>query len=401
MPHPHPLRWAVLFGVWCVYMSFGLIATSLAPLVGEIERDLVMTHAAMGSVMGAWQLVYIVAAVPCGILLDRLGPRRALLLGALAIAASAWGRSAAGDYGGMLAAVMVFGIGGPIVSAGAPKVIASWFEGPERGFAMGIYITGPALGGVCSLTLTHAWLLPLFDQDWRPIFVAWAVLALGAGLVWFAIASLPGVRPRTGGAETTGAVPHGEVVRGLLGVRALRVMLVMSVGAFTLGHGFSNWLPEMLIAGGMRPALAGYWAALPTLVGIVAALAIPRLATPPRRFTILAALSAALFAATVLLQFHHPLPLAAGLVLQGMARSTLMTVLLLTLVELPGIGERHAGTAAGLFFAAAELGGMLGPLGLGLLYDWTHGFAAGLGLFSLIALGLVGGVAVLRRLAPG
>ncbi|MGE0484137.1 MAG: CynX/NimT family MFS transporter [Gammaproteobacteria bacterium] len=399
MPHPHPLRWAVLFGVWLVYACFGLVATSLAPLVGEIERDLALSHAAMGSVMGAWQLVYIAAAVPCGILLDRLGPRRALTLGALAVAASAWGRSAADDYAGLLAAVMLFGIGGPIVSAGAPKVIASWFEGSERGLAMGIYITGPALGGVCSLTLTHAWLLPLFDDDWRPIFVAWATLALVAGAAWFFIASLPGVRPRTGGADRAGAVPHGAVVRGLLGVPALRVMLVMSVGAFTLGHGFSNWLPEMLIAGGMAPAVAGYWAALPTLVGIFAALAIPRLATPARRFDILAALATALLAATVLLQFHHPWPLAAGLVLQGVARSTMMTVMLLTLVELDGVGERHAGTAAGLFFAAAELGGMLGPLGLGLLYDWTHAFVTGLAVFSVIATGLLAGVAVLRRLA--
>ena len=90
---------------------------------------------------------------------------------------------------------------------------------------------------------------------------------------------------------------------------------------------------------------------------------------------------------------------AAGLVLQGVARSTMMTVMLLTLVELDGVGERHAGTAAGLFFAAAELGGMLGPLGLGLLYDWTHGFAAGLAVFSAIAAALVSAVAVLRRLA--
>ena len=391
-------RWWVLLGVWLTYMSFGLVATSMAPLVGEIERDLALSHAAMGGVMGAWQLVYIGAAIPCGMLLDRLGSRWALLLGALFVAASVFGRSLAQDFNGLLLAVMLFGVGGPIVSAGAPKVIATWFSGPSRGFAMGIYITGPAIGGVVSLTLSQAWLIPLFDNDWRAILRLWALFAVGAGVAWWCIASLPAVRPLTDRIHTEASASHGQVIRGLLGETSVRLMLVMSVGVFLMGHGFSNWLPALLIADGMQPTEAGYWAALPTLVGILGALTIPRLATPQRRFKVLIGLSSALFLATVLLQFQQPVVLSLGLILQGIARSTLMTVLILTLVELPGIGERHAGTAAGLFFAAAEFGGMLGPLLLGVLYDWTHGFGVGLALFSLISGGLIVGVRRLQQL---
>ena len=62
-------------------MSFGILVTSLAPLVPLIQRDLQMSHSAMGSVMGAWQLVFIFSAIPCGMLLDRLGTQLALLIG--------------------------------------------------------------------------------------------------------------------------------------------------------------------------------------------------------------------------------------------------------------------------------------------------------------------------------
>ncbi|MEQ8663009.1 MAG: MFS transporter [Gammaproteobacteria bacterium] len=396
-----PLRWLVLFGVWFVYLCFGLIATSIAPLVAEIERDLGMSHAAMGGVMGAWQLVYIAAAVPCGMLLDRLGSRRALVLGAACIALSAWGRSRADEPVMLLLAVMVFGIGGPIVSAGAPKVIASWFSGSARGLAMGIYITGPALGGVCSLTLTHGWLMPRLDGDWRAIFELWAALALMAGCTWWLIASRPGARARTAGRTAAARAADGPVFRVLLAAPAVRVMLLMSVGVFMISHGFTNWLPALLVDGGMTPTRAGYWAAVPTLVGILGALSIPRLAIPRRRFQILLLLSAALLGATLLLQFQRPELMFSGLVLQGVARSTLMTVMILTLVELPDIGERHAGTASGLFFAAAEFGGMLGPLALGVLYDLTEGFAAGLALFSMIAAALLVGVRRLERMARG
>lgn len=399
MSTPHPLRWLVLFGVWLIYSTFGLVATSLAPLVGTIEADLGLSHVAMGSVMGAWQLVFIGAAIPCGMLLDRLGSRWALLLGAFCVAGSAYGRSLADDYFSLLAAVMLFGIGGPIISAGAPKVIATWFEGPSRGFAMGIYITGPAIGAVCSLSLTHAWLMPWFDDDWRAIFVAWAGLAALSGALWWLLASLPTVRPLTDRSAGGGALPQREVFRRLLGRNPVRVMLVMSIGVFLISHGFNNWLPALLVSGGMDATSAGYWAAIPTLVGIAGALTIPRLATPGRRFHILSALVVTLLAATLLIQFSHPVPLSLGLVLQGIARSSLMTVMILTLVELPGVGDRHAGTASGLFFAAAEVGGMLGPVLLGVLFDLTHGFATGLALFSAICVALLIGVQALRRMA--
>ena len=393
------MRWLVLFGVWSIYCTFGLVVTSLAPLVKLIEHDLAMSHAEMGTVMGAWQLVYIAAALPCGILLDRLGSRWALLLGALCVAASAYFRSQADSFPGLLAAVMLFGIGGPIVSAGAPKVITHWFQGQSRGLAMGIYITGPAVGGVVSLTLTHGWLLPYFEQDWRKILALWGALAALSGVLWFALASLPGIRPIADERQSSAHTPHRQLVLGLLARPAVRLVLAMAVGVFLISHALSNWLPEMLVHGGMSPVAAGYWSAIPTIIGIIGSLSIPRLAIPARRFRILALLCGAMLLASLLLQFSAPTLLLPGLILQGIARSTLTTVLVLILVELPDIGARHAGMASGLFFGAGEIGGMLGPLVLGVLYDATHGFATGLLLFTLVALGLMMNVQRLRALS--
>ena len=397
MSPPAHGRWLILAGVWFIYATFGLVASSLAPLVALIEADLGMRHATMGGIMGAWQLVYIAAALPCGMVLDRLGSRHALLLGALSIALSAAWRGAAGDATALLAAVMLFGVGGPIISAGAPKVIATWFQGPSRGLAMGVYITGPAVGGVVSLTLTHAWLLPLLAGDWRRLLWIWAALAAAAGIVWWVIASLPGLRPLADQRRPADSAPQRIVITGLLRDPSVRLVIAMGIGVFLISHGLTNWLPELLRHGGMDAVAAGYWAALPVAVGIAGSLMIPRLAVPARRFLILHGLCAALLAATVLLQFTHDAALFPGLVLQGIARSSLMTVMLLTLVEMPAVGPHHTGTAAALFFGAAEVGGMLGPLLLGLLYDFTHGFAAGLALLAVIGTGLVVGSRRLQR----
>lgn len=391
-------KWWILAGLWLLYASFGLIVASVAPMVGRIIADLELSHAAIGSVMGAWQLVYIFAAVPCGVLLDRIGGRRALLLGAMLIAASGIGRAFATDYWSLLLAVMLFGIGGPIISSGAPKVVAELFSGSQRGLAMGVYMTGPAIGGVVCLTLTNAYLLPLFDMQWRGVMLLWGCSAAAAGLLWWLVSSLTGLAGHDG-AQAGQRVPQLQIMRELISAPAVRVVLFMSVGVFLYNHGLNNWLPELLQTGGMTAVQAGYWAALPTLVGILGSLLIPRLATPERRFHILGGLCVAAFFASVLLHATDSISLTAGLILQGIARSSLMTVLILTLVELPGIGEQRVGVASGLFFSAAEVGGVLGPLGLGVVYEVSGSFAPALSALAGVALLMLAGAGYLSHLA--
>ncbi len=389
-------RWLLLGGVWLLYGAFGLAATSLAPLVGEITGELGISNTAMGTTMGAWQLVYIFSAIPCGMLLDRLGARFALSLGGLLIGLSVLARGFADSYIELLLAVMLFGLGGPIVSAGAPKVVTGHFEGSSRGLAMGIYMTGPAIGGIVSLTMTHSVLLPMFGS-WREVMFLWSAVAVAAVVFWLVVSTITG--EGRAGSDSEPGVPQTGMIRDLVGQPAVILVLLMSIGVFLFNHGLNNWLPELLHAGGMTITEAGYWAAIPTVIGLAGSLLIPRLATPGRRFPILIGLSISAALASLLLQFASEPMLFTGLLLQGIARSSLMTVLILTLVELPGIGERYAGVASGLFFSAAEVGGVLGPVTLGLLYDATGGFSAGLYLLTSIAVLLAIGSARLRKLA--
>ncbi len=396
---PSPLRWLVLLGVWLVYATFGMTTVSLAPLVGTITADLGITHGAMGVVFGAWQLMFIASAVPSGRLMDRLGTGYGLFLGAVSVALSGLLRSWSVDFWTLVAAVSVLGIGGPLISTGAPKVVARWFQGQQRGLAMGIYITGPALGSILSLSLTNSLMMPMMGGDWRAVSRVWAAVALAAGIAWLLIAHLPAVRK----ADVTARAGHGGARRATLGellsVPAVRLLLMMSVGIFLFNHGLNNWLPELLRAKGMSPAAAGYWATVPTLVGLVGSLTIPRLATPQRRHAMLGGLFVAALAASVLLHAAQGPLLMVGLAMQGIARSSMMTVAMLTLVETPGIGERNAATASGLFFSAAEIGGAGGPLALGVVHDLTGGFGACLGLLSAVMVILIAASVHLRRIS--
>ncbi len=375
----------MLFGVWLIYFCFGLIVASTAPLVKPIVHDLNLSLSAMGSLMGAWPLIYIAMAIPAGVFLDRFGIRRALLIAAGLIMASGLLRAVAVDYFTMFIAIALFGIGGPLVSVGAPKLISAWFAGKERGLAMGLYITGPALGVITTLSLTNSVLMPLTGGSWRAcMFIFAAVAALG-GCVWFLIA-----QHESSKADEhlhTDATLRGQVdiFKVLLRLPPVRIVLLMGIGMFAFNHGLNNWLPEILRAGGMSAVQAGYWATIPIAVGIVGALIVPRFATPRRRIPILVTLLSCAACSVLVIGLAHGDLLALGLFLQGASRSAMAPILLLVLMDSEEIGSQRMGAAGGLFFSVGELGGVLGPLTIGALADFTGAFTVSLMVLAAIA----------------
>jgi len=395
---PIPGRWWKLAGVWALYMAFGLNMAGLAPLVPDIEAGLGFSHASMGTVLGAWQFIYIFAAIPCGLVLDRMGTHKALFWGALLIGASGIARGFAGEYLHLLAAVALFGLGGPLISAGAPKVVSENFTGAERGLAMGIYITGPGVGVMVSLLFTQPMLMPLLGGRWGLVLILWGFAALAAGLFWL----LVGRGVTRSGDPITPNAPLWNEISAVLSLSPVRLILLMSIGIFSINHAMNNWLVELLHNFGAGLKQASLLAVVPAVVGIVSALTLPRLATGSRRFSILIALfSCSLFGSLLFLIGGMGSWLYLALILMGIAGGSMMTVLILTLVEVPGVGERRAGTAGGFFFSAAEIGGVGGPVAIGVLYGGSGGFSSALALLALVALLLIGAVVPLRRLLAG
>jgi MFS family permease len=86
-----------------------------------------------------------------------------------------------------------------------------------------------------------------------------------------------------------------------------------------------------------------------------------------------------------------------GLIVQGVARTTMITLAILVLVEIPEVGPTKAGLASGLFFSAAEVGGVLGPLAMGFITDLSGGFSAGLQMLTGVCAVLALLVVVLWR----
>lgn len=375
---PHPYRWAMLAGVWLLYFAFALSIASMAPLVYRLMADLGMHRGEMGTVLAAWQLTYIFCSVPCGGLLDRFGPRRMMFASVLVIAASVALRGVASDYVTLLLAVMVFGLGGPLISSGAPKVVSLWFTGKERGLAMGIYFTGNATGGIIAVALTNSLFLPAVGGGWRDLMFVYALFVVLVGVIWLGISAHPASRDMEAKLQAEEKRRSMDVFLELVRDPVVRLVLLMGLFILFYNHGMNHWLPDLLRSYGMTPTEAGYWAAIPTLFGMVAALSLPRMATPDKRFAILLGLFICAAVATILVWAASGPLLAVGLVLQGMCRGAMTSISILLLIESGDGNTSRVGAASGLYFSVGEVGGVLGPMSMGALAHATGDFDASL-----------------------
>jgi cyanate permease len=172
----------------------------------------------------------------------------------------------------------------------------------------------------------------------------------------------------------------------------------MSVAVFSINHGMGNWLVEILQSFGADVSRASALATIPVAVGILSALTLPRMAVGSRRFSVLILLfSCSVLASLALLGEPVGIWLYLALIVEGIAAGSMMTVLVLTLVEVPGVGDKRAGTAGGLFFSAAEIGGVGGPVLLGILFHAQGRFSSSLMVLALLGVLLVASVFPLRR----
>ena len=378
-------RWLVLFGIWLVYFCFGLSVASLAPLVQVIELDLSIEHALMGTILGAWPIVYIASSLPCGALLDRYGTSNMLVASTLIIALAIALRGFAETYFDLLFTMVLFGLVAPIISTGAPKVISIWFTGKERGLGTGVYFTGNALGGITALALSNSFLLPIVGNNWRYIFFIYGCLIILAGLIWLLISRNNLYRETEAKIKFNKKIKYRTVIKNLLKQDFIRLVLIMGLFILFFNHGLTQWLPTILVENGMNKVDAGYWSAIPALIGLISAPFINRLATPQYRLQILMGLFVCAAFATLLIYLNHPSTLFLGLFLQGMCRGAMNGIAILMLIDNEDDKGNNVGAATGLYWTVGEVGGALGPVTVGTIASLTGNFDAALFMMTIIA----------------
>jgi MFS family permease len=173
-PSRKPYRYTLLlhvalltFGSYFAYDSIGAIAPTLISALG-------LSRSSIGNLYTAYSVAAIFIVFFGGVLIDRLGTRRASLLFSCLVALGA-GIVAVADSTWMLfLGRFIFGAGSESLVVAQSAIIARWFKGKELALAFGLSLTISRLGTLFSFNTEE--LIATYFGDFR--VALWAAFGL-------------------------------------------------------------------------------------------------------------------------------------------------------------------------------------------------------------------------------
>src|SRR5215510_9123433 len=156
--------WALVPAVLAV-LTVGLDGTILSVALPTLGRSF---HASTGQLqwfVAAYNLVFAAALVPGGMLGDRYGRKKMLVLSLLVFGAASVACALARTAGTLIAARALLGLGGAIMLPMVLALLPVLFDETERPRAIGA-ITAAAMLGYPIGPLLGGWMLTRFDWSW-------------------------------------------------------------------------------------------------------------------------------------------------------------------------------------------------------------------------------------------
>ncbi len=402
------LIWAAAAG----FYAYGF-CQRVAPAV--IVDDLMLAFALDATLLGTlsafYFYTYAALQVPVGVLVDRLGPRRILTVGALTAAVGGILFATAGSLATALLARALIGGGVAVGYIGTLKLVATWFPVHRFGLLAGLTLaagTAGAVGAQLPLAL-------LVDAvGWRPSLLGIGVAGLVMALLLAVLvrdrpspaavpaASAPAPQaaaPRLGAILARPETWYLVATAGLTGAPILTFAGLWGVPYFVQVHGLERTTASLLTS-----TMLVAWAIGGPALGAIA----DRVASRASLILLVAAVNGLLWLPFVLLP-TLPLalawPLVAGL---GFAGGGMIVAFAIVRTV---FGTAAAGQALGIVNSSVLLLGAAMQTLFGMLLDWRWSgtlaagsrlyepaaYAAGFGLFAVAAALVVLAALGLRR----
>jgi MFS transporter, CP family, cyanate transporter len=159
--------------LWLAGIDLRLTLLAVPPVLPLIHRELQLDEKGVAALSGLPVLLFGLAAVPGSMLIARVGPRRALLIGLWLIGLGGALRGVGSAVLPLFAMTFVMGVGIAISQPTFSALVRLWF--PTRvARATGFWSNGLLVGELLSAALTIPLVLPLVGS-WEAVFVFWSI----------------------------------------------------------------------------------------------------------------------------------------------------------------------------------------------------------------------------------
>ena len=186
-PAPPPaFRWLVLVVISLAMFGNYYVYDAISPLADVLQKQLGYTDAHIGLLQGIYSVPNIIMVLIGGILIDRIGVKKATFLFAVLCFAGALLTALSPKLWVMASGRLVFGLGAESLIVAVTAAVAQWFRGKELSFAFGINLLIARLGSFAALN-SPSWASGAFAHWRAPLLIATvfgAVCVIAAGIYW-------------------------------------------------------------------------------------------------------------------------------------------------------------------------------------------------------------------------
>ncbi len=184
---PTRIRWILVVAITLMVGIFFVDRVNISIAGHSIAQDYHLTDVQLGKIFSAFFLGYGLFQIPAGWVVDRLGPRRVLALGALwwavfAVLTASLPVGLASAFLILWSVRFLLGAGESVIFPSSNRWVANWIPTAERGLANGLIFAGVGGGSAFAPPLVRYTLVHL---GWRAAFWGCGVLGLAAAAGWY------------------------------------------------------------------------------------------------------------------------------------------------------------------------------------------------------------------------
>jgi MFS family permease len=382
-----PVRKEALVVVLTLFVALFFVMGGSAFTVGLFFPPLIKTfhwsHARLSFMYTAFALAMGLSSPFAGWLIDRTGARNVMVVGAAMVAGGYLFGSQIHSFGALIVAFLVIGTGvGASTLVPTAVVAANWFS-EQRGLALGVSIAGSSIGGmVMPLAVNHI----ISIRGWRTALMAIAVpiVLLAMPLIWFGIRMRPATSNALETREET-SLPGLDVGPALKTVSFWMLALMQVLAGLGLSGTYYHIVPYLVDAG-YSSAQAAYVVSLQAGAVTLGFLTMGYLTD---RFGVRKVLPAALLIEGLGVlsligaqsQALAVLFIAVFLLAFGITAGATSSLVPIILAE--SLGLKRYGTLSGLINLCATVGGSVGPVAVGRIFDATRSYERALEVCSI------------------
>jgi MFS family permease len=374
-----------MFGNYYVY-------DAVSPIADLLKAQLGFSDSQIGLLNAIYSVPNIIMVLIGGIVIDRIGVKKAtLVFGVLCLAGAAI-TSSTGALAVMATGRLVFGIGAESLIVSVTTAIAKWFKGKELSFAFGVNLTIARLGSFAALN-SPTWAKFAFTSWQTPLLIATALgtfCVVGAVLYWI-MESRAARAYEMGQEKPTDKVVWGDLFR--FGTSFWFVVL-LCVTFYSGIFPFQTFAVKFFIeAHGTTREFGGFLSSLLTAFAMVFTPLFGLLVDRVGRRALFMMWGSLLLVPVYLMMAYTHVPLLVPMGMMGIAFSLIPAVMWPSVAYI--VEEQKLGTAYGLMTMIQNIG----LAGFNFLIGWANDYAGasptnpggyGLGMWIFSSLGLLG-----------